>query len=802
MNSPGHDRRREALFPSGETRWGASDSECVSLGIPAARFNEPKEVGTLVNDVFLWRSRHLCMPKRKMSDYSVKNGPVARRPSLSSTASSSRDTVVMADGTHAEYFLRNLHTSQRERHLCDVEIECEDRLIPAHRVVLASAIEYFALMFRSNMTECRQKTVKLEGITFDALEKIVNFAYSAEVEITEESCFDLLHAANFLGVKFVRKSCEDFLIKQINTENCLQLRDFADHQGCLELVDAVDKYLSDNFTDMCKRPHFVNIGEPNLSKILSFDCLAVSDEKQVFEFVLKWVADDEATRLSHLAGLLSKVRLIQLPLDYFLSNVRNNQLILQCEQSREIVTDAMAKFLQLISDHTSGVTGDLSISPGDVRLLQLNRAESLAADDSSNLATRRQPAGVIFCIGGRGCRLDPYRSVEVFDWRNSRWLTSTELLIGRRHQCEQSREIVTDAMAKFLQLISDHTSGVTGDLSISPGDVRLLQLNRAESLAADDSSNLATRRQPAGVIFCIGGRGCRLDPYRSVEVFDWRNSRWLTSTELLIGRRHVGVVALDNKIYAIGGHDGSNHLNSVECLDIAVGKWREVAPLQTARRGMAVAALGKAIYAVGGLDDQTCYKSMERYDPETNRWTEVASMNVERGGVAVATYGGCLYAIGGNNGTQSLNSCERYDPIRDKWESLPNMQFRRAGAGVAMMGASVYVIGGFDDDAPLPSCERFDIREGTWSVLPPLTRARGGVGVAALAGQVFAIGGHDGSSYLRTVETFDPVKNEWMYNTSINQKRAGAGVTWSPCSILDLQHITNVPRDAPSTSAS
>jgi len=71
-----------------------------------------------------------------------------------------------------------------------------------------------------------------------------------------------------------------------------------------------------------------------------------------------------------------------------------------------------------------------------------------------------------------------------------------------------------------------------------------------------------------------------------------------------------------------------------------------------------------------------------------------------------------------------------------------------------------------------------------------------------LAGQVFAIGGHDGSSYLRSVETFDPIKNEWIYSTSINQKRAGAGVTWSPCSILDLHHITDVPRDAPSTSAS
>jgi hypothetical protein len=65
--------------------------------------------------------------------------------------------------------------------------------------------------------------------------------------------------------------------------------------------------------------------------------------------------------------------------------------------------------------------------------------------------------------------------------------------------------------------------------------------------------------------------------------------------------RHVGVICAGPQIYAIGGHDGTEHLSSVECLDVRDESWREVAPLNVRRRGMAVGALGRAIYAIGGI---------------------------------------------------------------------------------------------------------------------------------------------------------------------------------------------------------
>lgn len=61
----------------------------------------------------------------------------------------------------------------------------------------------------------------------------------------------------------------------------------------------------------------------------------------------------------------------------------------------------------------------------------------------------------------------------------------------------------------------------------------------------------------------------------------------------------MGVAYLDGRLYAVGGHDGNQHLNSVECYDPRQGTWQYVQPMRTLRRGIAVGAIGGPMYAVG-----------------------------------------------------------------------------------------------------------------------------------------------------------------------------------------------------------
>ncbi|KAJ8338951.1 hypothetical protein SKAU_G00357370 [Synaphobranchus kaupii] len=288
-------------------------------------------------------------------------------------------------------------------------------------------------------------------------------------------------------------------------------------------------------------------------------------------------------------------------------------------------------------------------------------------------------------------------------------------------------------------------------------EARNYHLHLSNKVVPDFEYSIRTtpRKYTAGVLFC---------------------NSWFFGPEMNSRRRHVGVISVGGKVYAVGGHDGSEHLGNMEMFDPLTNKWMMKASMNTKRRGIALAALGGPIYAIGGLDDNSCFNDVERYDIEADRWSAVAAMNTPRGGVGSVALGSHVYAVGGNDGIASLSSVERFDPHLNKWTEVKEMGQRRAGNGVSELNGCLYVVGGFDDNSPLSSVERFDPRSHHWEYMSELTTPRGGVGVASVMGRVFAVGGHNGNIYLNTVEAFDPRMNRWELVGSVSHCRAGAGV--------------------------
>ncbi|TRZ03805.1 hypothetical protein DNTS_027797 [Danionella cerebrum] len=273
-----------------------------------------------------------------------------------------------------------------------------------------------------------------------------------------------------------------------------------------------------------------------------------------------------------------------------------------------------------------------------------------------------------------------------------------------------------------------------------------------------------SRKHTAGVLFCVGGRGGSGDPFRSIECFSISENRWIFGPEMNSRRRHVGVISVEGKVFAVGGHDGNEHLGSTEMFDPNTNKWMMRASMNTKR-------------------------DVERYDIEADRWSAVASMRTPRGGVGSVALGGLVYAVGGNDGVASLSSVESFDPHLNRWIEVCEMSQRRAGNGVSRLQGCLYVIGGFDDNSPLSSVERFDPRTGRWECVCELTTPRGGVGVASLMDRVYAVGGHNGNIYLNTVEAFEPRVNRWELVGGVSHCRAGAGVCVCSTHISQIRDV-------------
>ena len=75
--------------------------------------------------------------------------------------------------------------------------------------------------FTGDLSESRQSTVTLQELDEGAMEAIVDFFYSGEIDISESNVQELLPVACLLQVQSVQKACCDFLERQLSTENCL-----------------------------------------------------------------------------------------------------------------------------------------------------------------------------------------------------------------------------------------------------------------------------------------------------------------------------------------------------------------------------------------------------------------------------------------------------------------------------------------------------------------------------------------------------------------------------------------------------
>ena len=145
----------------------------------------------------------------------------------------------------------------------------------------------------------------------------------------------------------------------------------------------------------------------------------------------------------------------------------------------------------------------------------------------------------------------------------------------------------------------------------------------------------------------------------TVEEFDPKANTWRARASMPTPRNHMGIGAVDGKIYVIGGRVGAafigiaSDISLVEVYNPATDMWEAPrARMPTARSAVASAVYnGKILVAGGEWQDpvvQTAFRVFETYDPATNTWTTLPPMATPRHGVAGAVIGNRFYAVSGD----------------------------------------------------------------------------------------------------------------------------------------------------------
>ena len=234
-----------------------------------------------------------------------------------------------------------LDSLRRAEKLCDVVLEVEGETVPAHRVVLASLSAYFNAMFTGEMAESKQRVITINGVDVSSLKSLIDFAYTAMINISEENVQSILSAASVLQFDEVKGACSKFLQRQLDTDNCLGIKVFAEVHGCSDLHRAATVYSNHYFSEVRKREEFLKLSLEDMKSFLNNEQLNIKCEYEVYEAAMEWLMHDKDNRREYLYDMLKLVRLPLISPEQLLQEVGHNSLILSDPKCVELLVEAV-----------------------------------------------------------------------------------------------------------------------------------------------------------------------------------------------------------------------------------------------------------------------------------------------------------------------------------------------------------------------------------------------------------------------------------------------------------------------------
>ncbi|XP_076439462.1 kelch-like protein 18 [Babylonia areolata] len=539
----------------------------------------------------------------------------------------------------------------KQEQLCDVHLQVHDRVIPAHRVVLAALSPYFRAMFCSQLTESQQSHITIQGFSPAIVQMVVEYAYTAVIHLTEDNIQMVLHAASVMQIGTLESKCTNFLIEQLHPSNCLGIRDCAQSLGCKRLHAAADSFCQDNFFEVSQNEEFLQLSPSQVLNLVARDALKVKKEEDVYTAVMRWLDHSPEERAEDTVKIMEKVRLPLVRWEFLMGKVRTHKLFTNNEQCREYLQQARAF--------------QSSLFHPDLNNFAFNEAVLLAQPRIGFGTT-----DFLHAVGGEAASRELLPILEGYNPLNN----------------------------------------TTKQFASMP--------NARRSLGVVMMDN---------VIYAIGGSD-GATAVRTVEAYNMEKDTWSTCAPMCKTRTSVMVAAMEGRVFAIGGHDGQRALSSVEVYDVEINCWENSAELQTPRSMGSAVCLKNQLYVMGGYDGNTDLHSAEKYDMLTRHWVAIASMHESRSMCDAAILDGHIIVVGGSSENQCLSSAEMYTPDADQWTVLQYLSIPRRGLGVAVLGDAVYAAGGHDGKNYLTSIEKYNKNTRAWSVVGHLQHQRGRFG--------------------------------------------------------------------------
>ena len=506
----------------------------------------------------------------------------------------------------------------------------------AYKVVLAAASPFFLSLLESDMRERNEQRIeiKLEEATVSVMEDVLQYIYTGNVTITEESCHKLIATADYLLLPGLKTLASVFLKGKLTVENCVFNYYYADRHHCEELKRACRTEILSNFTAVMETEDFLNLDIKHILEWVSSDDITVSSEEEVFKGIVKWVSYNRSDRESFLLDLLRHIRLRSIPHDFLLKKLVKEELITRNNDCLNYLLGSMESIF-------------------------------IATDESLSKAPRNclkvQVEGIFLCGGRKALCYLPQVNMW-YQMANMTFEHENHAVVLKQQKVYIFSEQKTESQSHVLEYYVPSTN---------------LWCSFQSGFEYDEQFCSVSAVSGYSFLYVLTYAGQR--PYMST--YDINTNNWNMQEDTPINRWGVCAISQGHHIYIIGGTNTEDDIAAgnpkVERFNPSNESVEEVAPLNEARHDAFGAVMNDKIYVAGGMQmiEQRCrlLNTCEVYDPSTNEWHLMADLCVPRHSASMVCFKEALYVIGGlkNTNNQVVTrelSVEMFDSETSEWK--------------------------------------------------------------------------------------------------------------------------------------
>uniref|UniRef100_A0A3B4WK05 Influenza virus NS1A binding protein a n=1 Tax=Seriola lalandi dorsalis TaxID=1841481 RepID=A0A3B4WK05_SERLL len=591
--------------------------------------------------------------------------------------------LIFEDESFLDSTVAKMNALRKSGQFCDVRLQVCGHELMAHRAVLACCSPYLFEIFNSDIEPHGVSHVTFEDLDPEAVEILLNYAYTAQLKADKELVKEVYSAAKRFKMERVKQICGDYLLSKMDSQNAISFRNFASSMGDARVLAKVDAFIQDHLLEVSEQEDFLKLPRLKVQTLYYSPDHKLVDGGLVIEGHSEVFGGEE----DHLQFVQKKpVR-------------ESTQRQMSCSSSG-------------------------SLSPSNQAA---NAPKQTARREWKYIASEKTTNNTYLCLAV----LDSVLCVIFLHGRNSPQTSpsATPCLMKSLSFEAQPEELEEHPLSPMHYARSGlGTAALNGRLIAAGGYNREECLRTVECYdpKEDRWTFIAPMRTPRarfqmavlmGQLYVIGGSNGHSDELSCGESYDPHADEWAQVPELRTNRCNAGVCSLNNKLYVVGGSDpcGQKGLKNCDAFDPVTKTWSNCASLNIRRHQAAVCELEGFMYVIGGAESWNCLNTVERYNPENNTWTLIAPMNVARRGAGVAVHAGKLFVVGGFDGSHALRCVEVYDPARNEWRMLGSMTSSRSNAGVAMLGETIYAVGGFDGNEFLNTLEVYNPETDEWN---------------------------------------------------------------------------------------